>query len=496
MRRNFLIKYTMILAGAIFLLVFASPLRGQELNIIPGGMLEAGDSAEVTGDYVRIRSGPTLEHRILTKVNRGTMVSIISRGDSLVDVNGQKNYWYRVKLQEGEIEGWIFGLYLRKKNEVKEKITPMPIFTDKLSLPTKIDSTIPLQTGQPLTRKLDAGGIPQSGGTPQLRLKELGSIKEPPSLITVGDLNRNGSYEILFLNREKQGRYWNIAGYEYLQSETKQSRIDPVYRTKLRNSEIETVRILSNHSISQPLIAVSGKRISYIYTYDPGKNLLKPVYKIDSSMLGVGKLDGNGSFLVFLKKNKTPDNDGTQTYTVYASRLDISRSRIILKEKIKYDHPLPVKKLLLFDLDGNGKDEIICEIGGRDSGGGIVVLSFENATLKKTMNWGISTYKDSPFSGLWGMVSNNNKDRRLIIYTVDPENAHDPGTTLGFVIASIKDENLTVEKYYPLNKLLDEVNNSRSIFMLERDEEPMPFLVIDLAESKGEYEIKKLYLSN
>lgn len=488
MKKTFLIKYTIILAGAIFLLVFASPIRGQELNIVPGGMLEAGDSAEVTGDYVRIRSGPTLEHRILTKVNRGTVVFIINRGENLIDINGQKNYWYRIKLQEGEIEGWMFGLYLRKKNEVKENTASMPIFTDKPSLPLKIDSTIPLQTGQPLTKKFEAGGVSQ------LTLKELGSIKEPLSLVTVGDLDRNNIPEILFLNREKQGRHWNLAGYEYKESETKKSMIEPVYRTKLRNSDIETVRILSNPSMKQPLLAVSGRKISYLYTYDIEKNLLRPVYRIDSPMMDVGRLDGTGSFFVFLKKNKSPDNDGTQTYTVYASRLDISRGRIILKEKLKHDRPLPVKKLLLFDLDGNGKDEIICEIGGKDSGGGIVVLGFENGAIKKMMNWGISTYKDSPFSGLWGMVSDIGP--KLIIYTVDPENAYDPGTTLGFVIISLKDEKLIVEKYYPLNKLLDEVNNTRSVFMLKRDEELLPFLVIDLAEEKGEYEIKKPVFSN
>jgi hypothetical protein len=422
-------------------------------------------------------------------VNRGTVVSVISRGENLVDVNGQKNYWYRVKLQEGEIEGWIFGSYLRKKNQTEEKTASTPAFTEKLSLPVKSDPTIPLQAGQSFTKRIEAGGATQ------VKLKELGSIKEPPSKLTIGDLDRNNFPEILFLNREKQGGYWNLAGYEYKNSGTEQIRIDPVYRTKLRNSDIEAIRILSNSSMPQPLLAVSGKRISYLYAYDTKKNLLRPVYKIDSPMLEIGKLDGTSNFLVFLKKNKTPDNDGTMTYTICVSRLDISsRGRIFLKEKIKYDRSLPIKKLLLFDLDNNGKDEIICEIGGRDSGGGIVVLSFENSILKKTMNWGIPTYKDSQFSGLWGVASN--KKPKLIIYTVDPENAHDPGTTIGFVMASLKDETLTIEKYYPLNKLLDEVNNARSIFILENNEDPLPLLVIDLAEGRGEYEIKKTYLSN
>ncbi len=474
---------TVLLLGFTTLPGFVTLPLAQELHIIPDGLLEGGDAAEVTGDYVRVRSGPSLEHRILTKVSSGTTVSVLKRDENLVEINGMENYWYQVKLGDTGIEGWMFGWYLRRKKESEQKVSPLPLFPDKLSAPAKIDSTPPLQTTPSTARKI------QTGETRQLKLKELGSIKEPPSLLASGDLNRNGVPEILFFNREKQGRFWSLAGYESGHSGTSPVEYRPVYRAKLRNSDIQTVSAFSASSLKNPLIATSGSRFSYIYSYDAEKGILRLASKIDSHLIAVGKLDGTNNFLIFLKKNRTPDNDGTQTYYIHASPFDSSRGRIILKEKIKYERPLPVKKIILFDLDGNGRDEVICEIGGREFGGGVVVLRYENETLKKMLNSGITTYKDSQFSGMWGTASD--KSRRLIIYTVDPEKANDPSTTMGFVEASLQNDNLLMEKYYPLNKLLDDVNNTRSALLYGSGEEGLPLLILDHDEDAGKYTLSK-----
>jgi uncharacterized protein YgiM (DUF1202 family) len=96
---------------AAIIIMFIAGLSGsaQELVVLPGGVLQEDDSAEVTGDYVRVRTGPTLEYRILTKVNRGTPVTVLERDEQLVSINDMKNYWYKIRLDKSGIEGWMFG---------------------------------------------------------------------------------------------------------------------------------------------------------------------------------------------------------------------------------------------------------------------------------------------------------------------------------------------------------------------------------------------------
>ena len=114
-------RHPFCFAAIIIMLIAGWSGRAQELVVLPGGVLQEDDSAEVTGDYVRVRTGPTLEHRILTKVNRGTPVTIIERNEQLVSIKDMNNYWYRVRLDKSGIEGWMFGYFLRKKEEQAPK---------------------------------------------------------------------------------------------------------------------------------------------------------------------------------------------------------------------------------------------------------------------------------------------------------------------------------------------------------------------------------------
>ena len=82
---------------------------------------------------------------------------------------------------------------------------------------------------------------------------------------------------------------------------------------------------------------------------------------------------------------------------------------------MSYAFPLPVKKLVTFDLNGDETAEIICEIGGRESGGGIVVLGLRDGELQRVVNSGLSTYKDDQFVGMWGAFIDD--DPRLVIYS-------------------------------------------------------------------------------
>ena len=105
----------------LFLLV-SFPVFSQEISIIANGALEEGDTGLVTGDYVRIRTGPSLEYRIIAKANKGTVISIVERGEKVEQINNMKNYWYRIKIDKTGLEGWMYGEFIQKQEVTKKEI--------------------------------------------------------------------------------------------------------------------------------------------------------------------------------------------------------------------------------------------------------------------------------------------------------------------------------------------------------------------------------------
>ena len=89
----------------LFILFISYPIHSQEISIIANGTFEKGDTGYVTGDYVRIRSGPTLEHRIIAKANKGTVINVMERGEKVEQIKNMKNYWYRIKIEKTGLEG-------------------------------------------------------------------------------------------------------------------------------------------------------------------------------------------------------------------------------------------------------------------------------------------------------------------------------------------------------------------------------------------------------
>ena len=158
------IRLIFIMRIMIFILIVILPPtlqpRAAENKNVP---LSPGDTAEVTGDYVRVRTGPTLQHRILTKVNRGTKVTVVEKSKEKMKIESMEAYWYKVKLEGKEITGWIYGAFLKKLKKIpadKAKKTP----GIKLTL-------IP-----PLTRE-------------KIPYRNMGKIKITARNITTGDLN-------------------------------------------------------------------------------------------------------------------------------------------------------------------------------------------------------------------------------------------------------------------------------------------------------------------
>jgi hypothetical protein len=462
-------RYTLLIL-AVFFCVTTLILRAQEMVIIPGGVFEDGDRAEVTGDHVRVRSGPTLEHRIITKVNRDVSVTILERGEAPVEIKQMKNYWYKLKIEESGVEGWMFGSFLRKS-------TPAII--------TKKDPVVPLE--QTVSSNLNSAVEDNL-----LKIFDLGLISQPRSILTTGDLNRNGLPEIIFINGEERRRSWNLIGYEGDTRGTGKNNFTEAYRLEMRNNDLDGVRLFEDDWLEEPLVISSGHAFSYIYSYDANTNLLRLLYKINSPILTIGNLDGKSPYLIYLQKNRVTDNDGTETYYIHAARFEKQRNRILLHEKLSYSFPLPVKKILSFDFTGNSRAEIVCEVGGNEKGGGIVVLSLEEGVIKRVVNSGIATYNDAQFVQMWGVERKNSP--MLFLYTTNPEQGSNADTSFGFLSASMQNNNFMVDRFFPVNKMLDDINNNREALFLSTDKTEISFVLMDYDETSGQYRMKRVLI--
>jgi hypothetical protein len=301
-------------------------------------------------------------------------------------------------------------------------------------------------------------------------------------------VNANGITEIIFLSSDEKNRNLYLIGYEADGSNGDKAQYTEVYRIDMRGADVHSIEVFSGDWLPNPLVVVNGKTFSQIYTFDETRNTLKHMFKTDSPIISMGSLDGTQKHIVYLKKNRTPDNDGTVTFHVQAARFNLDRGRFSIQDRISYSHALPVKKLVTYDLNGDGRAEIVCEIGGKEKGGGIVILTLGEQGLKRTVNSGIVTYKDNMFVRMWGTTVQD--DPRLVLYTTDPENGNDAGTSFGFLLAQLKGKDLLVDRFYPVNKLLDDANNYREPLLVNGAGE-LPFLVMDYDNNRNRYELKR-----
>lgn len=79
--------------------------------------LSATENATITGDGLRIRSGPSTDDEILGKLDSGTRVTVKARSWEEETIGGNHAYWYLI-FYNG-IEGYVFGHYLEIDTGVK-----------------------------------------------------------------------------------------------------------------------------------------------------------------------------------------------------------------------------------------------------------------------------------------------------------------------------------------------------------------------------------------
>ncbi|MDD5067269.1 MAG: SH3 domain-containing protein, partial [bacterium] len=68
--------------------------------------------AIINGERVRIRKNPVItRNNVVTSLNYGDKVILLSRGPEREKVEGDENYWYQIQLMDNTT-GWVFGQYL------------------------------------------------------------------------------------------------------------------------------------------------------------------------------------------------------------------------------------------------------------------------------------------------------------------------------------------------------------------------------------------------
>jgi uncharacterized protein YgiM (DUF1202 family) len=67
--------------------------------------------AVVTENLLRVRDKPGKDATVILHIRRGNVVEVVSRTETMEEVEGVLGYWYLVDYSG--LKGWVFGAYLR-----------------------------------------------------------------------------------------------------------------------------------------------------------------------------------------------------------------------------------------------------------------------------------------------------------------------------------------------------------------------------------------------
>ena len=300
-------------------------------------------------------------------------------------------------------------------------------------------------------------------------------------------LNSNGKNEIIIAQpnaNKKSGRYM-ITGYEL-----NDNFYNKVYSLPIISRNIKEISLINNKDIPFPILVVTDERFSQLYTFDSKRKILTAKYRLNSKHIAIARGSNKNLFIIYTTQNPITDYDGTITYYITISPISIKGKRFLISgSKIKYNRALPIKKLIAFDINQDGKDEIISEIGGQKHGGGIVILSKDGDYLKQIINTGIITYNSMPFIKMWGTKINNIP--ALAIYSTNPSNSGNINTEFGLLLFSFTTKTLVTEAFYKVNKMLDDINNYRNIVPIPPNNSGDKFLIIDFNKNNNTYTVNK-----
>ncbi|UBZ16076.1 SH3 domain-containing protein [Flagellimonas marinaquae] len=83
-------------------------------NLIPLKNLSS-NKLGIKTNLANVRSEPSTTSDILFQVQKGNICHITAQGESLVEINGISDRWYKVNFNGKE--GWVFGYYTTKRRE-------------------------------------------------------------------------------------------------------------------------------------------------------------------------------------------------------------------------------------------------------------------------------------------------------------------------------------------------------------------------------------------
>ena len=85
-------------------------------------------NTKVTDDNVNVRLYPSLEAKIVNKVNKNTKIIVFGTSKEKQEIDGHFGYWYKIWIEkQWEKEGWIFSKYVENS-----QITPTEIIVNYL----------------------------------------------------------------------------------------------------------------------------------------------------------------------------------------------------------------------------------------------------------------------------------------------------------------------------------------------------------------------------
>ena len=117
--------HTLLLAAC--LLIVSSGAAGAT-NVQAGS-----DKMITTASAVRVRSGPQVTAREVTRLKLGTVVSVLERSSGQDTIGQKQDYWYRVSLPDGKT-GWVFGGLMTGFDPAHSAETYLRIASERLKL--------------------------------------------------------------------------------------------------------------------------------------------------------------------------------------------------------------------------------------------------------------------------------------------------------------------------------------------------------------------------
>lgn len=73
------------------------------------------EEALITGDNVNVREASKVNSKVLIQLNKNDKIVVIGKTNELVEIGGEKHYWYKIGIQKNEnyIQGWVFGKFIK-----------------------------------------------------------------------------------------------------------------------------------------------------------------------------------------------------------------------------------------------------------------------------------------------------------------------------------------------------------------------------------------------